>query len=64
MFPVSNIDKEAYAKELAANNERFKNKIFQYEAFKKNYDFINKKYKVILTNVGIQQKLDAETSSA
>ena len=45
----SDIDREAYAKELSANNERFKNKIFQYEAFKRNYDFINKKYKVILS---------------
>ncbi len=43
------INKEAYAKELEATNERFKNKIYQYEAFKKNKEFIDKKYGVILT---------------
>ncbi len=43
------IDKAAYAAELRANNERFKNKIFQYESFKKNKEFIDKKYGVILT---------------
>jgi len=45
----ADIDKEAYIKELNANNARFKGKIFQYEAYKRNYDFINKKYKVILS---------------
>lgn len=43
------INKDAYAKELTDNNERFKGKIFAYEAFKKNKEFIDKKYGVILS---------------
>lgn len=43
------INREAYYKELSANNERFKNKIFSYEAFKKNKEAIDKKYRATIT---------------
>ena len=49
------IDKSAYAKELHALNDRFKNKIFAYEGFKKSKEQIDKKYGLILSE---QQEID------
>lgn len=56
------INKDAYAKELSANNERFKNKIFAYEAFRRNKEIIDRKYGVILSEQDIAKDNESDVS--
>lgn len=56
------IDRAAYAKELSENNDRFKNKLFKYEAFKKTKEAIDKKYGVIFSFEDEIKKSDTNIS--